>query len=238
MDSPLALVKSMALPSKELPDSALDALITREQTRIVAPLTDWRDLSMALRQEGLVRDAAAGRRPSAEREFTVEPRPRGPGWLRTMGRATVRVAAGALLVGAGVVAGRGMTFGQGIVNEIHMAMADSTDSGSGTVRVGQSHISSTAGARRTLVAAQTDYDRASEYLAMHDDEPRIAGDPSLYSNRLAGLDQMTAASLTALKDAPRDPVLNQYFLSAAAARDATLQQLGNSLPVGATLSSF
>jgi hypothetical protein len=228
----------MALPSKELSDSALDALITREQTRIVAPLTEWRDLSLALRQEGLVRDVAAGPRPSAKREFTAEPKPRGPGWLRATGRATMRIAAAAALVGAGVIAGRGMTFGQGIINEIHMAMADSTDGGNATVRVGNTHIASTSDARRSLVAAQTEYDRAATYLATHQDQPPVAGDPSLYTNRLVGLDEMTAASLTALRDAPRDPVLNDYFLSAAAAREATIQQLGNSLPAGSTLSSF
>ena len=68
----------MALPSKELPDQALDALIVRERTRIVAPLTDWRDLSMAMRQEGLIRDSA-GQRPSATRAFSAEPTPRSTG---------------------------------------------------------------------------------------------------------------------------------------------------------------
>ena len=228
----------MALPSKELPEQALDALITRERTRIVAPLTDWRDLSMAMRQEGLIRDAA-GRRQSAPREYTTEPTPRSPGWLRATGRWTMRMAAGAALVGVGVVAGRGMTFGQDIVNQIQLAISDSTGNhGSSSVRVGGARFSSTTDARKTLLRAQTDYERAAAFLAAKDNQPQILGEPDLYRDRLAGLDEMTAASLSALKDAPQDPLLNQYFLSAAAAREATLQQLGNALPVGATLTSF
>jgi phosphopantetheinyl transferase len=48
---------------------------------------------------------------------------------------------------------------------------------------------------------------------------------------LAALDDMMAASRAALREAPQDPLLNHYFLSAWAAREATLQQLGAALPV-------
>lgn len=225
----------MALPSKELPDQALDALIVRERTRIVAPLTDWRDLSMAMRQEGLIRDSA-GQRQSAPREFSAEPTPRSPGWLRATGRWTMRAATYAAVLGVGVVAGRGMTFGQDIINQIHYAIADST--GASSVHVGGTRLSSSSDARSTLIRAQTDYEQAAAFLAAKDSEPLVAGEPDIYRDRLTGLDEMTAASLAALKEAPRDPVLNQYFLSVAAAREATLQQLGNALPSGATLTSF
>src|SRR6185312_15170273 len=213
-DSPLALVKSMALPSKELSEQALDALITREQTRVVAPLTEWRSLSMSLRQEGLIHDASTARQ-SAQREYVAEPVVPGSGWFRTTARWTMRLAASAALVGVGIVAGRGMT-----------------------VRIGGKEFSSKADARRTLLRAQTDYQRAAAFLAATDTGPRITAEPDLYRDRLAGLDEMTAASLAAIKDAPRDPLLNQYYLSASAAREATLQQLGNALPVGSTMTSF
>ncbi len=228
----------MALPSKELPDKALDALITRERTRIVAPLTDWRELSMAMRQEGLIRDSARPRQ-SAPREFSAEPTPRSPGWLRATGRWTMRAATYAAVLGVGVVAGRGMTFGQDLINQIQYAISDSTGShGGASVHIGGTRLSSTSDARKTLLRAQTEYEQAAGFLAAKDDEPLIAGEPDMYRDRLTGLDEMTSASLTALKDAPQDPLLNQYFLSVAAAREATLQQLGNALPAGATLTSF
>jgi hypothetical protein len=243
MDSQLALDKSMALPFKELPEQALDAMITREKTRIVAPLTEWSALSLALRQEGLVRDGSGARdygrdfaRGDFARDYAAEPAPRG-GWLRTTGRWTMRLAASAALVGAGVIAGRGMTFGQGLIDQIQVAVSDSVGHGA-SIRVGGKPFSSPADARRTLLRAQTDYQRAAAFLAATDSGPRIVGQPDMYRDRLAGLDEMTAASLIALKNAPQDPLLNQYYLSAAAAREATLQQLGNALPVGATMVRF
>jgi hypothetical protein len=236
----------MALPFKELPEQALDAMITREQTRIVAPLTEWSTLSLALRQEGLVRDGSGARgegdyaRDYArdyDRDYAAaEPAPRG-GWLRTTGRWTMRLAASAALVGAGVIAGRGMTFGQGLIDQIQVAVSDSVGHGT-SVHVGGKPFSSPAAARRTLLRAQTDYQRAAAFLAATDSGPRVLGEPDMYRDRLAGLDEMTAASLGALKNAPQDPLLNQYYLSAAAAREATIQQLGNALPVGATIVRF
>jgi len=227
----------MALPSKELSERGLDALITREQTRVVAPLTEWHNLSMSLRQEGLIRDSA-GERPRPERPYTpsAEPVRRGSGWLRATGRWTMRVATGAALVGVGIVAGRGMTFGQSIVSEIQQAVADS--SGSSSVRISGKPFNSPASARKTLLRAQTEYQAAAAFLDASDSVPQVLGGSSFYQDRLVGLDEMTTASLAALKDAPRDPLLNQYFLSASAAREATLQQLGNSLPVGTTMERF
>jgi hypothetical protein len=236
MDSPPALDKGMALPSKELSDRALDALVVREQTRVVAPLTEWYNLSQSLKQEGLIRDVASAR-PRPEHTYTAEPAPRRNGWMRTTGRWTMRLAASAALVGVGVVAGRGMTFGNALLEQIHMAVADSsTDNVS--IKLGGKSFSNPVEARKSLVRAQTDYQRAAAFLAASDSSPRILGNPSIYQDRLAGLDEMTTASLGALKDAPHDPLLNQYFLAATAAREATLQQLGRSLPVGATMERF
>jgi len=227
----------MALPSKELSERGLDALITREQTRIVAPLTEWHNLSMSLRQEGLIRDSA-GERPRAERTYTpsAEPVRRGSGWMRATGRWTMRVATGAALVGIGVVAGRGMTIGQSLVTEFQQMVSDSTRGSS--VHISGKSFDSPAAARKTLVRAQAEYQAAAAFLDASDSVPQILGGSSVYQNRLAGLDEMTTASLTALKDAPHDPLLNQYFLAASAAREATLQQLGNSLPVGTTMERF
>jgi erythromycin esterase-like protein len=148
----------------------------------------------------------------------------------------MRVAASVALVGVGVVAGRGMTFGQSLITSIQQVVSDST--GGSSIHIGEKPFNSPAAARKTLVRAQTEYQTAAAYLAASDSSAPRTGSPSLYWDRLAGLDEVTTASLVALKDAPRDPLLNQYFLSAAAAREATIQQLGNSLPVGATMERF
>jgi hypothetical protein len=86
-----------------------------------------------------------------------------------------------------------------------------------------------------LNRAQRDYERASLWLAANDSTPH---DSDVYRARLAALDQMMAASRAALSDAPQDPVLNQYYLAAFSAREATLQQLGTSLPVGKTIERY
>jgi len=60
----------------------------------------------------------------------------------------------------------------------------------------------------------------------------------VYRARLAALDQMMTASRAALRDAPQDPVLNHYYLAAYTAREATLQQLGGTLPVDKTIEGY
>jgi hypothetical protein len=49
---------------------------------------------------------------------------------------------------------------------------------------------------------------------------------------------MLTASRAGLFEAPQDPVLNQYYLAAYTAREATLRQLGESLPVDRVMESF
>lgn len=232
----------MALPSKELPEQALDALIARERTRVVAPLTEWHTLATSLRQEGLLGGSgassrSAGARKSAPRpEYSATPTPRGPGWLRTTGMWSRRIVVSAALVGIGMVVGRGSTLTPDFIHQLEMIAADSVHGHS--VTVGSSHITSPADARKVMLRSQVDYERASAFLAATDSGPQVLGEPDLYRDRLAGLDEMTAASLSALKAAPRDPLLSQYFLSATAAREATIRQLGNVLPVGATVARF
>ncbi|MGI8547509.1 MAG: hypothetical protein ACR2M1_09255 [Gemmatimonadaceae bacterium] len=237
----------MALPSKELSESALDALIAPERTRIVAPLTEWRTLALQLREEGLLRTvgpdatAAAGRSFNPASEDELKPRSR-PGWKPAVARWTMRVAAGAALVGGGVVIGRGMTMGDEIVQTVRMAIAaDTTEVGPhGTinVRVGGKPFSSTQEAKRVLVKSQSDYQRAAAFLLATDTSTAARISPDLYKERLAALDEMTTTAMNALKDVPGDPLLNQYYLSAAAAREGTLQQLDKSLPPGATMVRF
>lgn len=225
----------MSLPSKELSEQALDTLIARERTRIVAPLTEWHSLAVALHDEGLLRAPSAyeSARPAA----APMPRERIP-WVGSVARWTVRAAAAVALVGAGIIAGQGMQFGHDIANTIHMAIADSSGSGDTHVRVNGAPYASADEARRALLKSETEYQRAAGFLAATDTTARTAVSPEVYRDRLAALDEMTVAAMKALKDAPDDPLLNQYYLSTVAAREATIQQLSHALPSDARVIRF
>ena len=229
----------MGLPSKELSESALDALITRERTRIVAPLTDWRELSLALRQEGVIRAPGAGA-PRTEKSYdrTYE----APRAERSWGRSTMRwggrIAASAALVGAGFVGGRAATIGNGLVTVVQNAISDSTDGNGASVHVGTKPYRSQEEARKALARSESEFQSASAFLAASDTTPQIVLDPSIYRDRLAALDEVTSTTRAALRESPDDPLLSQYYLSAVAAREATLQQLGHSLPTGAKMTRF
>src|SRR5690242_17756905 len=152
MDSP-APDRVMSLPSKELSEQALDALIVRERTRIVAPLTEWRTLALQLRDEGLLRAPGdpRGARTDAPPQPRVTPRER-VGWIAPAARWTMRIAASVALVAVGIVAGRGMTVGNDIAHTIQMAIADSSDVSH--VRVGGAPYGSAEEARTALVKSE------------------------------------------------------------------------------------
>jgi hypothetical protein len=230
----------MALPFKELSESALDALITRERTRVVAPLTEWHTLSAQLAAEGVLRPAASSSSSSTHstdfneaRPLAAEPRRRGG-----VVRWGSRMIAGALLLGTGVIVGRGMTVGQNIVPIVKQAIADAeTDS--------VSEIKSTAQAKKVLARSEkryqqaaNQYQRAAGYLAARDTSAQIVGGPEVYQDRLAALDQVLATTREKLQTTPADPLLNQYYQSAFGAREATIQQLGQTLPAGARITHY
>ena len=227
----------MPLPSKELSEQALDALIVRERTRIVAPLTEWRSLALQLRDEGLLRAPGdpRGARTDAPPQPRVTPRER-IGWIAPAARWTMRIAASAALVAVGIIAGRGMTVGNDIAHTIQMAIADSSDVSH--VRVGGAPYGSAEEARTALVKSESEYQRAAAYLAATDTAARTAASPQVLQDRLAALDEVTVTALKALRDAPDDPLLNQYYLSAVSAREATIQRLSHSLPADARVVRF
>jgi hypothetical protein len=233
----------------------LAALGMREaDATIDAPrLTEWPALSAALRAEGLitrpsddVADAAdapavvalptAGR-GAADRTVhataTVRRRDRSgvsrawPWWSRA--------AAAAVLFVSGAAVGRvGMAPASvPVVADPSLALTPvgGTDrSSDGVVAFG-----SVAEASAVLDRAQRDYERASLWLASHD---TTVNAQAVYRARLAALEQMLVASRAGLFEAPQDPVLNQYYLAAYTAREATLRQLGETLPVDRVMESF
>ena len=90
----------------------------------------------------------------------------------------------------------------------------------------------------TLNRAGEEYQRASAYLSASNNEVPMPKDPDTYRTRLAALDNVMTEMRAALHEAPHDPVINQYYLATVGAREATLRQLGTTLPAGMKLNRF
>lgn len=146
-----------------------------------------------------------------------------------------RAAAALALFVSGAAAGRLTSTAELAVpaTDAIVALADGE-----TIGVPASAIEAYGSVEEATVAlerAQREYERASLWLASHD---TTVNAQSVYRARLAALEQMLQASRAGLFEAPQDPVLNQYYLAAYAAREATLRQLGESLPVDRVMESF
>jgi hypothetical protein len=219
----------MTLPDNELPEWSLDALIARARTGVAAPLTEWRTLSARLRDEGLVRSPGASLTSSSaalpERPVDV--------WARrsVVSKWSARLMAGAAMLVIGVAIGRGLAAG-------NPATSLSTREPPRTATESVSHrtFASVEEARQAVLRSQNEYQRAAAYLAATDTNAQLAGTPALYRERLAALDQMQSVTQLALKNAPQDPLLNQYYQSTVGAREATAQQLAQTFPVGSRVS--
>ena len=200
-------------------------------------LTEWERLADGLRRDGLLHPTLV---PEHDGPFVVrtiasaptplvaplESRPTRlttPVWLRSAA-AIVLMAGGAMFgrlsTGAPLLSNGGPSYRSPVTSA-----TPTSDDGFGSVQQ----------ASEVLYRAQRDYERASLWLAGHD---TTVHDSDVYRARLAALDQMMAASRAALRDAPQDPVLNQYFLAAYTAREATLQALGGALPVDKSLERY
>jgi len=176
----------------------------------VPRLTNWESLATALRAEGLIAAPAA----QAAKRTVVS------WWARS-------AAAAALLV-CGAAAGR-------LSAGVSLLPSESTPITSLVATAPDRDFRSVAEASAVLDRAQRDYERASFWLASHD---TTVNAQLVYRARLVALETMLTASRDGLYEAPQDPVLNQYYLSAYTAREATLRQLGAALPVDRIMESF
>jgi hypothetical protein len=182
---------------------------------IERPVTSWEKLGPALMSEGLIRtpiDGAASGRVMAMRR---PPRVR---WA-------MQAAAGVFLAVGGAIVGRAS-----------VALPDEQSAGTTTVATTDTGFTSTVDAMNVLQHASDQYQRAIAYLADNDSSVSVRGRDAaeLYQTRLEVLDQAVASSRAALYRAPRDPVLNNYYLQTVGARDLTLRQIGQALPVSST----
>jgi hypothetical protein len=191
------------------------------------PLTAWSQLGPQLRAAGLIVDATA---PQAHAPATV------PGGAAVVAlpqrtppamRWAMRIAAGlALLVGGGAV-GRVTAPTPGFDPTLVPAMNPVAS------------YASPDDAVRALTVAQQQYQSAAAFLASQDTTSRFIGlNRDTYEARLAALDEIAALTRAALYRAPQDPMLNQYYLTTLGAREATLRELGASMPDSRRLERY
>jgi len=206
-----------------LSENALDEMVARERERGAPPLTDWDSLSVRLRAEGLIRDENLS---------------------RFVSRRWMQVAAGLALAVGGAAVGR-MSAGAPALPTQSASVTQS----SATNTPQASNASLTSSTEQTfkspeeawdaLNRAGEEYQRASAYLSASNAEVPMPQNPSQYRTRLAALDGVMSEIRGAMKEAPQDPVINQYYLTTVSAREATLRQLGTTLrPEGVSLSRF
>jgi hypothetical protein len=204
-----------------LSEEQLDQMIADEQAREQAPLNDWRTIAARAREEGLIHE-------SQSRSWVA-----GQPWMQA--------AAAILLLVGGIAIGRTTI---AIPSSLHPAenpaqtassVASTATTVPGTSMAGAS-FASVDDASATLERALGDYQRASAFLAANSSDPTTVDSSGIYRTRLAALDKVNNAMESALRTAPYDPVINQYYLATMGARVATQQMAAR--PVGLALRGF
>lgn len=180
------------------------------------PLNDWAALGAMLKAEGLV---------------SAPPPSSGANRMQW----TMRIAAGLVLVAGSALAGR---WSAGRATPAPADVAKTPANTASSVPLAPA-FNSPQDAMQVLTSAQQQYSDAAAYLASTDTTSRFIGlNVNTYQARLRALDDIVASTRTALYQAPQDPVLNQYYLSAVAAREATLRQYKAALPAQQRLGRY
>ncbi|MHB1095848.1 MAG: anti-sigma factor [Gemmatimonadaceae bacterium] len=191
-------------------------LALAETSREGPPLNDWAALGAMLKAEGIVSTMPL-----------APPRANRAQWV-------MRIAAGLVLVAGSVLAGRwsvGLDFPA--APQQAASAAPASDAAPAPV------FASPQAAMQVLTSSQQQYSDAAAYLAAQDTSSHFIGlNVNTYRARLTALDNIVASTRTALYQAPQDPVLNQYYLSAMAAREATLKQYEAALPAKQALERY
>ena len=213
--------------------AALVVLAADERERPIAPLSEWDSIADRLRANDLI--AGAPRRS------------------RFAGRQWLEAAAAVLLIGGGAILGRysagptpvAVTGGdvaqitQG--NAVQVAATPVPYGSLGQEGVPAAPVmkfASTVEAATVLARAAQEYQAALAYLAQRDTLSHSSDSTQVYRTRLAALDAVANSTKQAMEAAPYDPVINQYYLTTMGAREATLRQLGRTLPADVSLTRY
>jgi hypothetical protein len=204
-----------------LSEDQLDQIIADERARQQAPLNNWRTIAARAREEGLIRESQSR------------------SWVA--GQPWIQAAAAMLLLVGGIAIGRTTI---AIPSSRQAAENPGQATSSGAFTASTAPATSTMGdsfasvddASATLERALGDYQRASAFLAANSSGPTTVDSSGIYRTRLAALDKVNNAMESALRTAPHDPVINQYYLATMGARVATQQMAAR--PVGLALRGF
>ncbi len=154
-------------------------------------------------------------------------------------RWAVRIAASLVLVSGGVMAGRLTANKELPILPVGPATAATAGTAADLTASAPSTFKSSDEAVKMLAVSQQTYENAAAYLAAQDTSAHFIGlNQNSYRARLQALDQMAAATRTALYQAPQDPLLNQYYLATLSARKETLRQIGLTMPATKALQRY
>jgi hypothetical protein len=199
-----------------LSEEQLDQIIAAERSREQAPLNEWRTIAARAREEGLIRDSQSSRRWASSQP-----------WLQSA--AAVLLLVGGVAIGRATIALPSAVEGSTVSATPSAMTATSANKSSGSAPSSAS-FASVDQASAALNQAVDAYQRASEFLAVNNASVGSGDSVAMYSARAAALDKIENATVSALRTAPHDPVLNQYYLATMGARVATQQMVAR--PVG------
>jgi hypothetical protein len=187
------------------------------------PLTAWSQLAPQLRAEGIIVDATRSAGGAPVVDAPVLPFMKTDAKKPKLQLYALRAAAGFALIFGGAVAGR-VSAGVPFVNTKQEFTA--------ALPVAENAQYSTPNeALQALTVAQQQYQSAAAFLAAQDTNSRFVGmNQERYRARLDALDEIAATTRAALYRAPQDPMLNQYYLTTLGAREATLREIGATMP--------
>ncbi|HEY4216751.1 MAG TPA: hypothetical protein VGM67_06410 [Gemmatimonadaceae bacterium] len=193
----------------------LAELAASESARIGTPLTTWDGLAPVLRADGVI-DNGRGFRPR----------------VHHASRRWLQAAAVVLLVAGGMMAGR-YTAGASV-----LPMNESPATVAAAPADSMMHFASVNDARAAQERSQAVYQTATAFLAQQDTAAKPVETPSAIRARLAAIERTNNVMGEALKTAPYDAVINDYYLSTLGQREATLRQLNAVMPASMRIMSY
>ena len=198
-----------------LSEEQLDQIIAAERGREQEPLNDWRTIAARAREEGLIRESdSSGYRGSSQP------------WMQAA--AAILILIGGIAIGRTTIGLPTLT--ENPANNVATATPSPTPTNATTpavapspVLVSDASFASVDDAADALNRALRDYQRASQYIAATNALTKSPDSTAIYTARAAAFDKIVNATESALRTAPRDPVINQYYLATMGAQVATRQ---------------
>jgi len=196
-----------------LSEEQLDQIIAAERWREQEPLNDWRTIAARARAEGLIREAdSSGSRGSNQP------------WLQAA--AAILILIGGIAIGRTTIGLPSTTQSVAATGSVaNPAPAPTTLKAppSPSATASDASFASVDDAADALDRALRDYQRASQYIAANNVLMKSGDSAAIYTARAAALDKIANATESALRSAPHDPVINQYYLATMGAQVATRQ---------------